>query len=167
MVYLIITLPLLLIIIIVTIILIIKKKKSNIGKIYQTTDGFLTSNKRNKKNRKVIVVDQRDDKAVAITKIYSKDGKDTENNEAFIKELVLDPKDHPSLTKKSVVGTNLKIGRKKDNQITSIFPSELKETNDSVNMQELKIIKDAIINKNKHSKTRKKTLKKWKKHFKQ
>lgn len=166
MIYLIISIAILLIILIVAIALIIKKKKSDIGKIYQTTDGFLTSNKRNKKSRKVIVIDQRDDSAVAITKIYSKDGKDTENNEAFIKDLVLDPKEHPSLTKKSVVGTNLKINRNNSKNPSVIYSTDLIETNDSVNTQELKIIKDAIINKNKHKKTRKKTIKKWKNHFK-
>ena len=56
--------------------------------------------------------------------------------------------------------------RKKDNKIVSIYPNELTETNDKVTSEELKIITDSIIKKNKHNKTRKNTLKKCKNHFK-
>ena len=142
------------------------KNKSAIGKIYKTTEGFLRGNKRNKEVRRIVVIDQRDDTAIAFSKIYSLKGKEKKINKSFVPNLILRPEEHPSLTEDSIVGDNFKISRNKDGNPITIYPDELNETNDQVTSQELKIIKDSVINKNPHKKTRKRTIKKWKKHFK-
>ena len=47
-------------------------KKTDVRKIYNTTDGYFNSRTDIKKPRKVAVIHQRDDKAVAVVKIHSK-----------------------------------------------------------------------------------------------
>ena len=52
------------------------KKKSDVGKIYQTTDGFFNDKPHIKKPRRVVALQQRkDDGAIVVSKIYSKEEK--------------------------------------------------------------------------------------------
>ena len=143
-------------------------KKSDIGKIYKTTEGFLRGNKRNKEVRRIVVIDQRDDTAIAYSKIYSLEGKEDKLDEGkdFVKDLILKPEDHSSLTEDSIIGNNFKINRNKCGTPVTIYPDELEETNDKVTSEELKTINDSIIKKNKYKKSRKSKIKKWKNHFK-
>lgn len=166
MIYLIISIASILLIIIIC--FVAKRKRSatpDVGKIYKTTDGYFNSNKRNKKPRRIIVVHQRDDKAVAVTKIYSK--KEKKGN-AYINGLVLKPKNHPSLTEDSIVSNSLIYGKNIPNQKQKhkIFPTDLESTNDKLTAKEYQIVKTKInADTKKHKKARDKTLSRWKNHF--
>ncbi len=98
---------------------IIRKKQSDILKIYKTTDGFFTDNVKITKPRRVAVVDQRkDDNAVAVVTIFSKKGK---TSDRFVERVTLKPKRHNSLTEKSVVENEVRIGVKDKKIITKLF----------------------------------------------
>lgn len=142
-----------------------KKKKPDVGKIYTTTDGYLASNIRNKKKRIVAVVDQRDDKAVAVAKIYSKKDK---NNKNCIEKVVLSPSDHSSLTVDSLVGKRIIIGRENEKgKKVPIYTSELSSTKDYLTKKEFTQIKRNLGGKKIRNKiTTKKKMRKWHKHFK-
>lgn len=133
------------------------KKSNDVGKIYRTTDGYFTSSYRIKKPRRVAIIYQRkDDKAIAVVKIYSKKNK---SGNPYISKLVLKPNKHPSLTEDSIVGKRLIIGKKENESYKAIYTEDFINLNDKVTRRELKKIKKAIkkINKNK--------IKKWQKHF--
>lgn len=137
-----------------------KKTKSDVRKIYKTTDGFFTGRSDIDKTRRVAAVEQRkDDGALAVVKVYSKKGKD---GKAYIDKLVLLPDEHSSLTEESIVGTKLYVGVKEKTKagerFKPIFRGDLTETDDALTKKEHKAVKRGIRNK--------KTVKRWKKHFK-
>ena len=133
-------------------------KKSYVGKIYKTTDGYFTGSNHIKKPRRVAVIHQRkDDNAVAVVKIRSK--KDKVSN-YYIPKLILKPKNHPSLTKDSIVENNIIVGKKEDGKFKSIYTTEFVELNDKLTRSELRKIKKATKKSNKNK------IKKWKRHFK-
>lgn len=74
-----------------------EKKKNYTNKILQSSDGFIAGLDKKIKPRKVLVVSQRDDDALTISKLYSKKGKNTKN---IINKIILSPKNHSFLTKK-------------------------------------------------------------------
>ena len=142
-----------------------RKKRNDEGKIYQTTDGFFYDNniKRNKKKRLVVAVNQRDDGAVTVAKIHSKNGKNEKN---YIKGLILKPNDHSSLSTDSVISIRNILGVRRNGLKYPIYPDNLTKTSDELSKREIMIVKKKIGGKNfKERKTYKKTLRKWKKHF--
>ena len=139
-------------------------KKTDVRKIYNTTDGYFNSRNDIKKPRKIAVIHQRDDKAVAIVKIHSKKNK---KGNAFISNVVLKPKKHKSLTEDSIVSNTLIYGRKFDKTKYPIYPTDFVDSNDKLTYYEYKKIKKKVNGDSKqHKITRNNTLKRWKKHFK-
>ena len=133
-------------------------KKRYVGKIYKTTDGYFTGSDHIKKPRRVAVIHQRkDDKAVAVVKLRSK--KDKISN-YYIPKLILKPKNHPSLTKDSIVENNIIVGKKEDESYKAIYTSDFIDLNDKLTGRELRKIKKATNKRNKNK------IKKWKRHFK-
>ncbi len=143
-----------------------KSKGSDVRKIYKTTDGYFTGNDKIKKPRRVAVIHQRkDDKALAVAKIYSKKGK--EGKEGYIPGLTLTPQNHSSLAEDSIVGKQLHIGNKGvDNIYNPIFPRDLISTEDKLTKKEHRTIsKKAGGTTRKNRATNKRKIKAWKKHF--
>lgn len=141
-----------------------KKKQNNVRKIYKTTDGFFTSKQQYKKPRRVAVIYQRkDDGALALVKIYSKNGKNL-NSKAYIKNFTLSPEKHSSLTTDSIVDSRYIIGRYDKGKYSIIIDNDLSPTNDELTRSEHRKIKRKIGNKDNH-KTQVRKLNKWKKHF--
>lgn len=69
-----------------------KKNKPAVGNIYKTTDGYFNNKENVKKTRRVAVIDQRkDDGALAVVKIYGKNGK-TQTHDIMCQTLHLNPK---------------------------------------------------------------------------
>ena len=144
----------------------IRKNKIKPGAIMKTTDGFFANNKRNKKERRVVVYSKRkDDGALAISKIHKKQGQKPAN---YIQNLDLQPNKHSSLTETSVIEKRVIFGIKdKNNNYTPIFIGDLQKTNDKLKCRERhKYIKGIGGDTKQHKKTLKNTTKKWKKHFK-
>lgn len=149
-----------------------RKRKNDIGKIYRTYDGFFQGKKHITKERNVVVVDQRDDGALAVSKIVSKKGK---SDNTRVKNLTLKPKKHPSLTEDSLVELKVEHGHKneKGGVPLPIMSEDLnKDENgkkltipeDSVTKKELKKIRSQQKkNDKRHHKT---TNKRWHNHFK-
>ncbi|MBQ2714855.1 MAG: hypothetical protein IJF76_04410 [Clostridia bacterium] len=143
-----------------------QEKKSDVGKIYKTTDGFFNDKPHIKKPRRVVAVQQRkDDGALAVSKIYSKEEK---KGTAYIEGLILYPEDHPSLDKESIVGSSVIFGvKKKDGTFKAIYKSDIIESNDKLTQKEIKTVQRKVQRDTKqHRKTYKSTVKKWKNHFK-
>lgn len=141
-----------------------KKSKPDVKKIYKTTDGYLSGSHRVKKPRRIAVIDQRkDDKALAVVKIYSK--KDRLGN-AYIKKLVLKPDKHSSLTEDSLVGSSVIIASKNGEDFKPINTRDLTQTNDKLTDKELSKIKKGLGGNRKNYKANKNKIKKWKNHFK-
>lgn len=142
-----------------------KKPKSAVRKIYKTTDGYLSGRPDIKKPRRVAVVHQRkDDGALAVVKIYSKQNKE---GKAFLKKPVLNPKKHPSLTEPSIVGKKLHIGAKVNETYKPIVERDLKPTGDKLTFWERLLILFGVKGKTREQKKAHKTkMKKWRNHFK-
>ena len=157
-------------IILLTVLLIViflRKRKSDVRKIYKTTDGYFTQDTKIKKPRRVAVVKQRkDDGALAVVKIYSKEGKDLSSN-AYIKDLTLSPKDHKSLKEDSIVGNQVHVGTKsKDKEYKPIYSRDFEATKDKLTKKEHRQIEKTVQSENpKHRKTHEEKMKKWDKHF--
>lgn len=143
-----------------------KKRKNDVGKIYITRDGFFNDKPKQKKKRRVAVVEQRkDDGAVAVAKIMSKNGREEKIGKTFVPDLVLSPEQHISLTEDSVVERRVIFGTQAKK---AIHTRELEGTEDRLTKEELKKIrKHAGGAEKKNHKTYKKMKKKWKRHFKQ
>ncbi len=142
------------------------KRKSDKGKIYKTTDGYFTQNPKQKKPRNVVVYDQRkDDGALAVCKIYSKDGK---SGPAYVDGFTLSAADHPALTKESIVGNQVLIATKDaQGNYKPIFKGDLVDTGDKLTKKEHRALKKKGGGATKkYKKTTKKKIKKWKRHFK-
>ena len=146
---------------------------SIVGKILKTTDGYFNGRADIKKPRTVAVVEQRkDDKAVAVVKIYSKEGKEEKIGKTFIPDLVLKPEEHPALREESVVGRQVHFGVKRTDESGKAFhqpilSNDLQATDDSLTKKELKQVRKEVHNTEpKHRKSYKKKKKSWKKHFK-
>ena len=139
-------------------------RKSNVRKIFKTTDGYFTQNPKISKKRRVAVVEQRKkDGALAVCKIYSAKDK---SGKAYVDNLVLRPEKHSSLTKNSIVGSQVIIGTKgkKDNRYKVIQSRDLEPTKDKLTKKEHRAIKRAVHNDTKeHRKTYIRKMKKWRK----
>lgn len=141
-------------------------KNSDVGKIFITTDGFFNDKPHIKKPRRVVAVHQRkDDGAVAVSKIHSKEEK---KGNAYIENVVLLPEEHPSLTKESIVSSSVIFGvKKKDGTYKALYKSDFNDTNDKLSKKEIrKVQKNVQSDTKQHRKTYKRTVKKWKNHFK-
>lgn len=140
-----------------------RKSKSDEGKILQTTDGFFNNKPSIKKSRAVVVVHQRkDDRAIAVAKIHSKEEKRTNN----MKKPVLSPERHSSLKQLSTVEKRIYYGRKTETGLVPIKKENMIDSGDAVTKNELRQIKKGIDNTPQHKKTHKETLRKWENHFK-
>ncbi len=156
-----------------------KKKKDNdlndvVQQILKTTDGFLGNRPDIKKPRNVVVVEQRkDDGAIAVAKISSKQGKEEKIGKNFIPDLVLDPKTHGSLTEDSIVSRQVIVGVKRIDKNgqefrQSIFPNDMTETGDKLTDEELEKVRKEVHNDDpKHRKSFIEKLRKWFNHFKE
>lgn len=137
------------------------RKKGDVRKIFKTTDGYFTQNPNIKKKRRVAVVDQRKkDGALAVAKIYSKEGK---SGKAYVENIVLKPENHSSLTKDSLVGSQVIIGTKgRDKKFNAIYKGDLESTDDKLTKKEHRAVKKAVHNDTKeHRKTYEKKMQKW------
>lgn len=133
-------------------------------RIYKTTDGYFSFRADIKKPRRVAVIHQRDDGAIAVVKIYSKKNK---SGDAYIPGVVLKTNNHSSLSENSIVGNKLIYGRKDKKQIKAMYPDELTDTQDKLLYSEyLKIKRKVNADTKEHKKSRDKTIKRWKNHFK-
>ena len=147
-------------------------KPDKTGRIYKTTDGYLSGRSDIKKPRNIAAIEQRkDDGALAVVKVYSRKGKEQKLKEGknYIPKLVLKPKKHATLKKDSIVGRQVIVGVKQGNgkPPKSIFPGDLEKTQDKLTKKELKKIQAEVHNDTrKHRKTYKKKMKAWNKHFK-
>lgn len=143
-----------------------KNNKTTIGKIYKVTDGYFSFSKTSKKPRRVIVVDERRDGALAVVKLYSKENK---NPEHYLAAPILSTNNHKSLTKDTILDRNIKISRRKNKKIKLIKENNLKSLNDKLSFNEMKTMYENLYtiesNKNKmiHWKDRFKTYNKFKK----
>lgn len=144
------------------------KKKSAVKKIFKTTDGYLNGYPRIKKPRNVAAVEQRKkDGAVALVKIYSKEGKEEKIGKTFIPDLELNPEEHSALTKTSIVGRQVIVGIKDGDTFRPIYTADLTNTDDKLTSNELRKIRKAVHNDTKqHRKTHKKKMRRWRKGFK-
>lgn len=147
-----------------------QKNKIKPGDILKTTDGFFANDSTNKKTRPIVVFDKRkDDGALAVSKIHSKDGKDIKN---IIDNFNLQPQNHSALTKTSVIEKRVIFGvkTKDENNKTTfkpIYGSDLTKTSDKLTRSERHRYKANAGGSTKQNKqTLKSTTKKWKKHFK-
>jgi len=141
-------------------------KKTDIRKIYKTTDGYLGGKDKIKKPRLIIVIEQRDDKAVGVVKLFSKDGK--KNNSTISNVEILPNKNRKSITKVSLVGSRLHIGRKNGNNFEPLYTMNFYDTKEKISLVELFNIKSNIQNDTKeHRRLYKSKVKRWKKHFKE
>lgn len=141
-----------------------KKKKNYTNKILQSSDGFIGGKDKKIKPRKVLVIYQRDDDALAISKLYSKNGKKNRN---IISSIILSPKNHSSLTKKTVVGKRVYYGRKINGDYMPFYMSDFNDTNDRITKLEKSSIKKYKRKKDlKDYKQTKNVLNKWKNKFK-
>lgn len=140
-----------------------KAKETSVKKIYKTTDGFLSNSPRVKKQRRVAAVEQRKkDGAIAVVKIFSKEGKEEKIGKDFIPNLELSPEQHSSLTETSIIGRNVIFGIKNGSNYKLIFASDLEKTDDFLTKKELSAIRKAVHNcKKEHRKTYKKKRRKW------
>ena len=144
------------------------RKNSAVGKIYKTTDGFFNNKPLIKKPRNVAAIDQRKmDGAVAVVKVYSKEGKEEKIGKDYIPDLVLTPEQHSALTKRSIVGRQVIIGIREGNTFKPILKRELTATDDKLTRKELRKIRKEVNNSEpKHRKTHKRKMKRWRKGFK-
>lgn len=142
-----------------------RKKTAKRGDFYKTTDGFFRDKEIINKSRMVVIYDKReDDGALAVSKIYSKDGKNPKN---LIDGLTLTPKKHKSLTEDSAIGTRVIFGIKDGNGYKPIQERDLIKLNDKLNCTEKKkYIKGAGGKEERHKETLRNTTEKWKNHFK-
>ena len=143
-----------------------RKKKSDVRKIYKTTDGYFTQNDKIKKPRHVAVIDQRkDDGALAVTKIYSQEGK---SGDLYLEKPVLTPKKHSALKENSIVGRHVQVATKgKDKKYKPIYSRDLEETGDKLTRKEHRQIKRNLGGTDKkRQESSKKLLKDWHNHFK-
>lgn len=139
-------------------------KKKDLGKIYTTTDGYFADNKRNKKKRHVVVVDQRNmDGAIAVSKLHSqKDGQ-----KGCIDNLVLSPKKHSALSTNTVVERRVIHGVKRDGQYKAIYKNDFSETKSRLNLFEFFRVKRGSGGRTRHEKNiYRKTRRKWHNGFK-
>jgi len=146
-----------------------RKKKSAVGKIYKTTEGFLSNKNRRIKDRRVASIEQRKcDGAVVVVRIYSEDGKEEKIGELFIPDLVLTPEEHSSLTKNSIIGRKAVFGIKiGENKFKPLYESDFVPTGDKLSDEELRKAKEGVHNNNpRYRKTYKNKLRKWRRGFK-
>ena len=83
----------------IVIFILINQRKNHIGEIHTTYDGITNGNKKVRKKRKVVIVDQVEDD-IAICKLH--EYKDIRLENAY-PNVVLNPKNHPSLTEDTLV----------------------------------------------------------------
>lgn len=141
------------------------KKPSSVKKIFKTTDGYFNNRPDIKKPRNVAVIEQRkEDGAVAVVKIFSKEGKEDKIGATFIPDLTLMSKDHKALTEDSIVGRHVIMGiKQKDNSYIPIYSSDLQKTEDELTEAELIKIQEEVHNdESKHRATYERKLKNWK-----
>ena len=147
-------------------------KPDKTGRIYKTTDGYLSGRSDIKKPRNIAAIEQRaDDGALAVVKIYSLNGKEKKSKKGknYIPDLVLSPKEHAALKEDSIVGRQVIVGIKQGNgkPPKSILPRELQATNDKLTKKELKKIQAEVHNDTpEHRETFKEKMKSWRNHFK-
>lgn len=148
------------------------RKQDKTGRIYKTTDGYLSGRSDIKKPRNIAAIEQRaDDGALAVVKIYSLNGKEKKSKKGknYIPDLVLSPKEHAALKEDSIVGRQVIVGIKQGNgnPPKSILPRELQATNDKLTKKELKKIQAEVHNDTpEHRETFKEKMKSWRNHFK-
>ena len=134
-------------------------KKTDKRKIYKTTDGFFNFRKDIRKPRHVVVLHQRDDNAVTLARFHSTD----EEHTNVIPNYFIKKGTYKALTKDSVVESKLIVGRKKE----KIMPSDMEYTGEKIHYRDYWIIKNKVnADTRQHKKTKKNTIKRWKRHFK-
>ena len=143
----------------------LKNTRVKPGDIMKTTDGFFARDKANKKPRHVVVYDKRkDDGALAISKIHTKE---TQKPGNYIENLDLKPNRHSSLKNVSVIEKRVVFGIKdSNNNHKAIYASDLQKTKDKLNcVERRKHLRGAGGDTPKNKETLKNTTKKWKEHF--
>lgn len=139
--------------------------KSDERKIYKTTDGYFTQNPTNRKPRHIAVIKQRkDDGALAVCKIHSKEGK---SDKRKVQGLTLSPKKHKSLKEDSVVSSNVIVATKnKEGKFKPIYKGDFQSTKDKLTKKEHQHIMNNLGGGiEKHKKTSEDLLQNWENHF--
>ena len=144
-------------------------KKTNKRKIYVTTDGYLEYKSHINKPRHIVVVDQRDDGALAVSKIHTVKEK---NLNVAVKNLILKPKKNRlTITEDSFVENKVYISRKITNannvSYELFYPENFTDTHEKLSIIEFAKLKHNLQNNNEHQKkAHKNKMEKWKNHFK-
>lgn len=137
-------------------------RKKDLGKIYTTTDGYFADNKRNKKKRHVVVVDQRKDGALAVSKLHTQ----KEGRKGCIDNLVLSPRRHKALKENTVVEKRVIHGVKRDGNYKPILRKELTGTKSRLGIFEFLRVKKGVGGSNRKDKRQyKNTRRKWHNYF--
>lgn len=140
------------------------RKKNYKGKILKTSDGYLRGSILKYKNRLIVVINQRKDGAIAVSKIHSIEGK---NSKDLLDKVVLKPSKHKSLTKDSSIETHVIWGRKVNEKYVPFNIDNFLDTKDRLsNFELLKLELNRKTKNRKNYKTYKRTKKKWNNHFK-
>lgn len=142
---------------------------SIVGKIFETTDGIFNGRTDITKPRPVAIIEQRKDGALALVKIHGMDGK---KEGIYIKDLILTPAEHASLSEYSIVENRLYIGKSIKNPDGSgriyipIYRRDLNDQNDKLTDAEYKAILKALKGDTKEKQKKyKKKIKDWRKFF--
>lgn len=154
------------------------KKKDNknqdslmsvVGRIFETADGIFNGRTDITKPRPVAIIEQRKDGALAMVKLHTKAGK---KEGLYIKDLVLTPQEHASLSEDSIVENRLYIGKSiKDPNGSGriyipIYRRDLKDRNDKLSRAEYKAIVKALKGDTKEKRRQyKKKIKDWRKFY--
>ncbi|MCM1289309.1 MAG: hypothetical protein NC132_01470 [Corallococcus sp.] len=142
------------------------RKPKEVGKIYKTTDGALRGKPLLDTKKRAVVVTQRrrKDGALGVNKIHKLEGRNPQDK-VYIQDLVLSPKDHPSLTKESIVEKRTLWGKNKNS--TPIYKGDLTPTADKLTRKEYKKVRKGLGGQTKkNKKTYKRTLRNWQNGFK-
>lgn len=135
------------------------RRKKYVGKILKTSDGFLRGKIIKYKNRLVVVIAQRKDGAIAVSKIHALQGKNTKD---LLNKVVLKPRKHKSLNEDSAVDTSVIWGRSLSNNYGAFYIDNFLDTNDRLsNFELLRLSLNRRFKNKKHFITYKKTKKKW------
>lgn len=132
------------------------KRKNHVREIVRTTDGYLSGKSENKKPRYGVILYQRDDNCLIISKIMSKKRKST--NRVAIK-----PSKNNGLKTESLIDYKLYTGRKNNHGKYSGFKiRDFQKTGYRIGLLDLLKTRFAILK----DPTRRKIVKSWKRHYK-
>ena len=140
-------------------------RKKDLGKIYTTTDGYFADNKSIKKKRHVVVVDQRKDGAIAVSKLHAK--KPGRKKTEHMHKVELKAKRHSALSKDSYIERQVIHGVKMSGKHKPIYARDFPKTKSRVSLFDFIRIRLGAGGSTKRSKSfYKNTRRRWHNNFK-